>query len=52
MSPVGQIRPARPNTANNVYTAMLALAFGVVLATAIFVAFKCYSQYGSLFSLK
>jgi len=34
---------------NNLYTAVLALAFAVVLATAVFVAFKCKTQYGTVF---
>jgi hypothetical protein len=34
---------------DNLYKAVLALACGVVLATAIFVALKCYSQYDTVF---
>ncbi|MFH1716150.1 MAG: hypothetical protein ABIF19_02265 [Planctomycetota bacterium] len=34
---------------DNLYTVILALAFCAVLATAAFVAYKCYSQYGSIF---
>ena len=36
---------------NNLYTVILALAFGLVLATSIFVAYKCYTQYGTFFSV-
>ena len=45
--------PKGPETAvpNNLYTIILSLAFAVVLATAAFVAFKCYSQYGTAFSI-
>ena len=39
------------NAMSDVYTAMLALASGVVLATAIFVAFQCYSQYETVFKI-
>ena len=37
---------------NNLYTAILALAFGVVLATVVFVAYKCYFQYGTLWPIQ
>jgi hypothetical protein len=38
---------------SNVYTAILALAFLAVLATAAFVAYQCGTQYGwsSLFQI-
>lgn len=36
---------------SNIYTALLALACGIVLATAGFVAFVCHSQYGTLFKV-
>lgn len=52
MSPDGQIRAGKLKASNNVYTALLALAFFAVLATAAFVAFKCYIHYGTLFSLR
>ena len=32
---------------DNLYTAILAVAFFVVIATAGFVAYMCYSQYGT-----
>ena len=34
---------------NNLYTALLALATFAVAATAIFVAVKCLSDYGTIF---
>jgi len=34
---------------DNLYTILLALAAGVVIATAAYVAVKCYSQYDTLF---
>jgi hypothetical protein len=36
---------------SNLYTAVLALATGVVLATAVFVAFKCFTDYGTIFKI-
>jgi len=36
---------------NNIYTAILALATGVVLATAVFIAYKCYADYGTIFKV-
>ena len=47
--------PDRPNRTkkvlapNNLYTAIIAFAFAVVLATAVFVSFRCKSQYGTIF---
>jgi hypothetical protein len=51
MSPEGQIRSVKPVSFSNLYTIILALAFGVVLATAAFVAYKCYFDYGTLFKI-
>ena len=36
---------------DNIYTAMLGLALGVVLATAGYVAYVCYFDYETLFSI-
>jgi len=36
---------------NNLYTAILAFAMGIVLATAIFVAYKSYFQYDTIFTI-
>ncbi len=49
MSPVGQGKGRHIVVADNLYTAILALAVGVVLATAVFVSYKCYSRYGTIF---
>ncbi len=49
MSPNGQTRGGKIIASNNLYTAIIALAFCVVLATAAFVAYKCYFQYGTIF---
>ena len=51
MSPEAQIRSVKPAAASNIYTALLAVAFGAVLATAAFVAVKCYFIYETLFKI-
>lgn len=51
MSPERQIRGGQAVPVNNVYTAILALACLVVLATAAFVVYKCYVQYDIFFQL-
>ncbi len=51
MSPEGQLRSVKPAPLSNLYTIILALAFGVVLATAAFVAYKCYFDYGTFFKI-
>ena len=51
MSPVGPNRNVGTVVASNIYTAILALAFSTVLATAILVAYKCYTQYDGLFKI-
>ncbi|MHC4623539.1 MAG: hypothetical protein ACYS4W_06510 [Planctomycetota bacterium] len=48
MSPNGRNRGAKAVASNNLYTAILALALCVVLATAIFVACMCWFQYGTI----
>ena len=51
MSPNGQKSGVKQAVPSNLYTIILALAFGVVLATAAFVAYKCYFDYGTLFKI-
>ena len=51
MSPNGQLHGTKPTPGSNVYTIILALAFAAVLATAAFVAYKCYFDYGTLFKI-
>jgi hypothetical protein len=51
MSPEAPARGTKPVAMSNLYTIILALAFGVVLATAAFVAYKCYFDYGVLFTI-
>ncbi len=36
---------------SNIYTALVALAFATVLATAVLVTYKCYFQYNEIFRL-
>jgi hypothetical protein len=51
MSPAGQTRGNKITIPENLYTVIVAAACGAVLATAIFVAYQCYSQYGTLFGI-
>ena len=51
MTPVRQNRGGKAIVPDNIYTAILALVFGIVLATAAFVAYKCYFQYGTIFKI-
>jgi hypothetical protein len=51
MSPMPQPRGARVSPPSNVYTAILAVAVGVVLATAVYVTYACYTCYGAIFKL-
>ncbi|MHC4456404.1 MAG: hypothetical protein ACYS0I_04790 [Planctomycetota bacterium] len=51
MNPDVQSRGGKITASNNLYTIILALAFGVVLATAAFVAYKCYIQYDTIFKI-
>ena len=37
---------------DNIYTVILAVAFCAVLATAVFVAYQCYTQYETIFSIQ
>jgi len=49
MSPNGKKRTNRLPLSDDLYCALLALAAGVVIATAAYVAVKCYSQYDTVF---
>lgn len=51
MSPMPQPRGGKISIPSNLYAAILAVALGVVLATAAFVTFKCYTQYGTIFGM-
>lgn len=46
MSPINKIKPASDS-----YTAILALATGVVIAAAIYVIVKCIAFYGTVFTV-
>ena len=51
MSPMPQSRAAKAAVPSNLYTAILAVAFGVVLATAAFVAYACLTRYETIFGV-
>jgi len=51
MSPDGQSRGRKVTAPDNLYTVILAVAVCVVLAAAVLVAYKCYSQYGTIFRI-
>jgi hypothetical protein len=44
-------RNSKGGAVNNAYTAYLALALGVVVACAAYVAYLCYTQYGTIFNI-
>ena len=50
MSPMPQSR-GKGSVPSNLYTAILAVALGVVLATSTFVAFQCFTQYETIFGM-
>ena len=52
MSPVVQSRGKKIVEADNLYTVILAVAFFAVLATAVFVAYQCYTQYDTIFKIQ
>ena len=51
MSPNGQARGKKVTVPDNVYTVVLAVAFCAILATAAFVVYTCYMQYGTIFKI-
>ena len=52
MSPIVQSRGKKITASDNLYTVILAVAFLAVLATAVFVAYQCYSQYSTIFNIQ
>jgi hypothetical protein len=48
---MGKVRGRKIIAPSNIYTAFLALAFCVVLATVAFVIYNCYFQYGVIFKM-
>ena len=52
MSPITPSRDKKISAADNLYTVILAVAFSVVLATAVFVAYQCFTQYETIFKIQ
>ncbi|UCC99155.1 MAG: hypothetical protein JSW66_04565 [Phycisphaerales bacterium] len=52
MSPAVSSHGKKISAPDNLYTVILALAFCAVLATAAFVAYECYAQYETIFSIQ
>jgi flagellin-like protein len=51
MSPIAKPRGGKIAPPSNLYTAILAVAFAVVLAAAAYVTYACYNQYGTIFGM-
>ncbi len=51
MSPNGQAQGKKLKIPDNLYTVILAVACGAVVATAAFVLIECYRQYGVIFTI-
>jgi hypothetical protein len=51
MSPEISPKTGKLAAFSDIYTALLALAFVVVFSTAVFLAIKCTTEYGSAFSI-
>ncbi len=51
MSPNGRATGRKIIALDNLYTVLLAVAVAAVLVSAVFVAFKCYTQYGTIFKI-
>jgi biopolymer transport protein ExbB/TolQ len=52
MSPNGLGRSGKTVATSNIYTIILAVAFGLVVATAAYVAYMCYTQYGTIWKIQ
>ncbi len=52
MSPNGPGRSGKIVAASNIYTIILAVAFCVVVATSAYVAYMCYTQYGTIWKIQ
>jgi hypothetical protein len=50
MNPQANVRGGKTVVSSNIYTALVAASLAVVLATAAFVAYKCFVQYGTIFT--
>ncbi len=51
MSPDGQNRGKKVTPPDNIYTILLTVVLCVVLVAAVLVAYRCYSQYGTVFRI-
>ena len=51
MSPNGRIRGKKVAIPSNIYTAILALALAVIFASAAYIAYICYTHYGTIFKI-
>ncbi len=51
MSPMPQPRGGKITPPSTNYTAILAVAVGVLLATMAYVTFACYTRYGTIFGM-
>ncbi len=51
MSPEANVRSGKPAIFSDVYTALLALSFVVVLGTAVYMVIKCMTEYGTIFTV-
>jgi hypothetical protein len=51
MSPIIPARDKKISVPDNLYTALLAIALGVVLAASGLVTFLCYTQYETIFQI-
>jgi hypothetical protein len=51
MSPMPQPRGAKTSPPSNLYTALLAVAVGVLLATMGYVTVACYLRYNTIFGI-
>jgi hypothetical protein len=52
MSPAVPSRGKKITAPDSIYTVILAVAFCGVLATAVFVAYQCYTQYQTIFKIQ
>ena len=52
MSPAMSGRGKKVSVPDNLYTVILAVALCAVLATAVYVAFQCLTQYDTIFKIQ
>jgi len=52
MSPMPQPRGGKIAAPSDLYTAILALAVGVLVATAAYVTYACYLRYDTVFGMR